>query len=831
MNTLTHKTVLCIALASAFSGIAVAGTLEPIHQWTGATIPTIVDGTLNFSSSETRGDRAALHVTNNATGVFENLHLGMNALGPKDGKNQDNQLYGVYINSSKDATFGGDSLQIDITTDFVGSGNNQASAFNLDGTGNTYVTAKDVDLSVTSKAENGKSVYGISVGGNTNLNVTSQTLDITLNTATDRTNVTYSEAIGVDVYGGLLTLSGNTTTNIIVHSTGKTTATDVQERNGASPAFGVKLEGGQAHVEGDMNITVTAVGGNATGVDVSNYFNNSTMGDVYGNSAGEFANITVSASSEAGNAYGLRTSYTNSENEYDVILSIKGNAELTATTVNEKASAISVDGKTSVEMKGNVTALAQATGEGSAYSLEVNNGHLTMEGASNILQGEVLLTGEAIVSLGTSSSSSQTSLAGDLNADPTSTLKLVNQTLTLDEGFVANIAGSLGGENSTIIYDTDEKGAVAIAKNGAKNLRVLASGRLNDLYGSAEALLDAGLVSIKNDDTVEGAGYTEGAEAGTVTDSWTVDDQGIVHKEANHSMAAFEAFNNATLVQWRNEINHLSQRLGDVRDNLGTAGAWARIYGGDSNIKNNVNVDIKSTTIQVGADTTVGNNWIIGGAFSYTNMDAEISNGDGDSDGYTLAAYASGFFDCGGYIDIVGRIGRLSTDLRASNLSSAADLDSSYDNTAFGLSGEIGYHWKLSQTFFVEPQAELAYGYVMGDDFTSSNGVKIEQDNFQTLVGRIGARFGADLPKNAGNFYLHASVNHDFLGDTDFDATPSLGNKRSFDSSIDGTWVSYGVGLQLRATDSFALYGSLERSHGDDYNDDLRYSVGGRYVW
>lgn len=139
--------------------------------------------------------------------------------------------------------------------------------------------------------------------------------------------------------------------------------------------------------------------------------------------------------------------------------------------------------------------------------------------------------------------------------------------------------------------------------------------------------------------------------------------------------------------------------------------------------------------------------------------------------GYSLAAYLSGFFDCGAYVDFVGRIGRLSTDITA--YSDASEFKGSYNNTTFGLSAEVGYHWKLNDTFYVEPQAELAYGFVKGDDFTGANDVRVEQDDFQTLVGRLGARIGASFADGAGTVYAHASVNHDFLGDADY--TASLG--------------------------------------------------------
>ena len=389
--------------------------------------------------------------------------------------------------------------------------------------------------------------------------------------------------------------------------------------------------------------------------------------------------------------------------------------------------------------------------------------------------------------------------------------------------------GTLTGSNNTIEVQTIDQG-VTVNNNQSTGLVYQSLGDDADKYGTQGALQkiadmiqssEQGFTAKVADGLVDGAGQAEFNAAGEMTS---------MSKSESLTMSALKQFNNATLAQWRYETNHLSERLGEVRNNLGEAGAWARIYGADSKITDNVTTEVQTNTIQVGGDVTVGGNWIVGGAFSYTSMDGDISNGAADGETYTLAAYASGFFDCGGYVDVIGRVGRMSTDIDAFT-SSGSRFDGSYNNTALGLSIETGYHWNINQTFFVEPQAELSYGYVFGDDFSTSSSVQVEQDNFQSLVGRLGARFGATFPDNAGTFYFQASVNHEFLGDNDFDAGLEGQTKQHFSSELDGTWVSYGLGVQFSATDALSVYGSLSRADGDDYQDDYRYSVGLRYVF
>lgn len=398
------------------------------------------------------------------------------------------------------------------------------------------------------------------------------------------------------------------------------------------------------------------------------------------------------------------------------------------------------------------------------------------------------------------------------------TVALNDTTLNLAEN-VTMTMDTVEGEGAQVVFNTAHENAVQIT-HADKNVAVLASGDLNDRYGE-EAL---NFINADNATTCAQAGKVRGAIVEQADGSHVV--------EQNTAMTALEQMNASTLVQFRLENNRLSQRLGEVRDNLNKAGGWARVYGAKSRLSDSIDSTIKTNSIQVGADATIGNNWIVGGAFSYTNMDADFSNGNGESDSYMLSAYASGFFDCGGYVDIIGRVGRLSTDLNASSGPSVEAFDGSYDNTAFGLSTEVGYHWKLSDVFFVEPQAELAYGYVLGDDYTSSNDVKVKQDDFQSLVGRLGTRLGAAFPKDAGIIYAHASVNHDFLGDNDFTAQAAgMTSAMKFSNDLDETWVSYGIGLQLNPSKNFYVYGSLDRATGSDYAESYHYSVGARYVF
>lgn len=831
MPNKVKKTLIASAIFAALSSVAVAAAPTSI-VWNSATVPELVSGEYAFTGQDVSGlssnSWSPLTINSNASGTISNLDLNIRALGSVDGLNQDKQIIGIEINGGT-PEFGGESLTIKIETDFVGSGNNQATAIDFFSSGTATISASDVILDVTSTATNGKSVYGIGLGSGGTLNITSNSLTINLNTATSRPTGNYSQAIGLDIYqDGLLQISENTDVNINVTSTSEDTTTD--GKSGATSAYGILFEGGKGDIKGNVNITATANGGNAVGVGVTNYFYNSSMGDNWNSTAATLGNLTVSASSKTGKAAGVDASYTEGEGKEDVLLRVTGDANLSASTESGKAFGVNVSGSTKVEFDGNLTASASASDEGgTAYSVKADKGTLTLNGAQNNLIGDVDISNSGKIALG---DASKTTVDGNITADASSTLSLGNGELELAEGNTATIGGTLSSENGTVIINEVSQGEnkVFTVSSLSGNLTVAASGSLNDKYSdiseAASALEDS--ISITTDPD-SGADYELIGRSGAISDGWTANSNGeITSRTENESFNAFKNFNAMTLIAWRAENNHLTQRLGDIRSNPGSVGAWARVYGYDSEFSDGVSINYKSNAVQVGADFRFAEHYFAGAAFSYTDGTGDFSNGGADVESYSLAAYLSGYFPCGGYFDVIGRIGRLSTDISAANQTNVMTAD--YDNTAFGLSAEIGYRWDVTQMFYIEPQAELSYAIALGDDFTASNDVEISQDDYQSLVGRLGARIGANFADNKGSVYMTASVNHDFLGDADSKAR--LGDVyRDLNVDAGGTWVSYGVGGQFNTTDNLSFYGTLEKSSGSEYSEDYRYSIGMRYVW
>lgn len=178
----------------------------------------------------------------------------------------------MYVSGASRADFGGETFDLDVSTNFVGSGNNQVSGLTVEGGTNT-LSADVSNISVESTlAGNGKSVYGIAVGGvsaTATLALTGREVNIDVKSATVRPQANYSEIAGIDLWQGHLTSSAGTAVKIVgsTSAADASVATDSNGNNfyGTSVLTGIKFEGGKGDFAGDVEMDLDAVGGRVEG--------------------------------------------------------------------------------------------------------------------------------------------------------------------------------------------------------------------------------------------------------------------------------------------------------------------------------------------------------------------------------------------------------------------------------------------------------------------------------------------------------------------------------------------------------------------------------------
>ena len=80
---------------------------------------------------------------------------------------------------------------------------------------------------------------------------------------------------------------------------------------------------------------------------------------------------------------------------------------------------------------------------------------------------------------------------------------------------------------------------------------------------------------------------------------------------------------------------------------------------------------------------------------------------------------------------------------------------------------------------------------------------RLEQDDYDSLIGRLGVRSGFYFPEKKGNIYARVAVLHDFMGD--MEATASKANAAGvmqtthLKEELGDTWVEYGIGANLQS--------------------------------
>lgn len=445
-----------------------------------------------------------------------------------------------------------------------------------------------------------------------------------------------------------------------------------------------------------------------------------------------------------------------------------------------------------------------AKGASKSKNLTVSSGGIVNLTNGTSAEIEDLSISNGIVSLEQKASLSAKNLRGTGG-----TINLSVSRNSGDDGKITYEAGSFTAEN------------VANDWTGA-NIQVtgVTADDITDLDAEAAAILthvcanirEGGTATIEGGDVLGEIEITTGAD-GAIS---------IGSVGASDKVASLSDGQSIATMQWRHEMNDLTKRMGELRDSPAGIGAWARLYGSEQEYGKK-NVTLRSTSVQVGADYQIGE-WTVGGAFSYTNGSVDYAQGSGDADTYGFAAYGSWFAQNGMFLDLIAKYSRLSNDFEI------ADMKGSIDNNAYSFSAEFGWRFDLAKTVFVEPQVELTYGRILGDNATASNQVRIEQEDFDSLLGRVGLRAGFKCPNDRGTVYVRVSGVHDFKGESDVRYSSSKASTTVHDD-IGGSWAEYALGANVNITPSTYTYVDLERTSGSDVKENWRWNIGLRTVF
>ena len=295
----------------------------------------------------------------------------------------------------------------------------------------------------------------------------------------------------------------------------------------------------------------------------------------------------------------------------------------------------------------------------------------------------------------------------------------------------------------------------------------------------------------------------------------------------------------STAMLWRAENNDLMKRMGDLRLSEGEKGLWAKYYGGKYEMDSqNTDFNLKYNAYQLGYDADAGNGWTVGAAVSYNDGNATYGTGRGDLSAYSAGIYGTWKSEDGQYVDIIAKYSKLDNDYKVFN-DSGHKLSGDYKTWGTSISAEYGKRFENDNGFYFDPSVELTLGRINGKDYNAhsdyldSVGVKkdmqVEQDAFNTLVGRVGFRLGQKLDN--ASYFVKLAAAHEFSGD--FDTTFRAVNEPEGRTSIDfgDTWYEAQIGGTAKLSKNSLIYADFERSFGGDVEEKWRVDAGLRFTF
>lgn len=395
--------------------------------------------------------------------------------------------------------------------------------------------------------------------------------------------------------------------------------------------------------------------------------------------------------------------------------------------------------------------------------------------------------------------------------------------LTVAKSLVSNkgLVRTANGDNKVVLADGAKKtGDVTVQGEGKDYNSDALAGDSNKVKTLARVVTTGDGKTAAS--TVSGSeGVINGASVykveNTADGDIKITESYIPENETNRAITDLAAL---SLITWRQENNDLNKRLGEIRDSKGDDGVWARMARGEATFKG---VKNQYNYYQMGYDKKLNDNWILGGAFSYTDGDNTFHRGTGQTKNSSFAVYGSNLRDDGSFIDLIAKYAHLKNEYDTPLGIGSGD----YSTNGFSFSGEYGKRFHMDK-FWLEPQVELTWGHVDSVNYSTENGARVHQNGMDSFVGRLGFSLGKDF--SHGNVYARASYLYDFDGDVKASMTNGTVS-REYREDIGGGWFEFGVGTNLNLGSDTHFYFDLERAEGGSGNvkTPWQWNVGVRY--
>ena len=564
-------------------------------------------------------------------------------------------------------------------------------------------------------------------------------------------------------------------------------------------------------------------------------------------------NNTLNANTLNANYTGLGSSLTgNADNKGLMNLTFDNQSSMTGNMTNDTMKydddkGTTFDGQLKADFNNGSRWVGDLTSNSGTAAVTLNNGSAWTGGSTG--NGDITLTNGSLWTL------TKDSTANSVNPDGSSVISLAGDAKKLD-------TQKLGGTGGTFLMDLKYlDNDVNTYRDGGSDFIVAHDGN-----GSAYN------VSLTNGSSVNG--MTDGSKlyfASTAADSSTFrmnqavqvenykkiyNKNLIVKKETDATSTDLKGYDdwfltpdtskgnggntvnpngivpgsaaNTAFALWRDD-DTLLKRLGELRNDSQDDGIWARLVNKHLERDGRHGFEGNYKTIQVGydkkRDTENNGSWYYGGAISHLWGDTDYTDGHGSQKETDLSLYGTNIRPHGHYLDLIARVGRIDSDYTTSY-----GDHGKFENWGMSFGAEYGRQKALGGGWSIEPQAQLTYHYLWGDDYTTRNGAKVNQDNADSLVGRLGFLLSREFnagTDHAGRVYLKASILHDFLGDTTSTIVDDIHYRD--DDDLGDTWYIAGIGTDINLGKNTRFYFDAERNFNADVKMKYRFNAGLRF--
>lgn len=281
----------------------------------------------------------------------------------------------------------------------------------------------------------------------------------------------------------------------------------------------------------------------------------------------------------------------------------------------------------------------------------------------------------------------------------------------------------------------------------------------------------------------------------------------------------------------RIEMDTLHKRLGDIRNYDTEEGVWARVLSGQMEYDKSGYFKNNYSMVQAGYDKSKASEngiWFTGFGIHQRKGKTDFRNGDGENRSLGLSLYKSWAGYNGQYFDIIGKYSHIDNEYKSFNKINEK-MEADYNTWSGSLSIEYGKKkWSDNKKWYIQPNTQLNYTYVNGQNYKTSSGVRAEQKNINSLIGKVGIYAGHEFEKS--NHFIKAAILHEFMGDYGVDIK---GKDAELRKRADGkdSWFEIGIGgdFKVGKTDSMNVYYEIERTYGSDFETNWQASIGIRY--